>query len=359
MKGLFARLALAFMLITSSILLVSTLMFMYQTHRHFKMYESQAMNMNVTSHSFNVHFEQALLQSTLWTFVIGILVTAIVSVLVARRITTPLIEMKKTAQQMARGNLNVRPNVKGKDELSDLGRSLHYLAQQLVRQEQLRKTMTADVAHELRTPLATIKSHIAAMMDGIWEPTPERLASCYEEVERLTHLVGDLSHLTELEAPHLKLQLIYEDLTEIVKQHAEAMRPLYDQKGVSLTIATQSPLHAMVDKKRMGQVVTNLLSNALKFTPAAGNVSVHLKSGDGAVIVSVKDTGIGINKAELEMVFERFYRGEKSRSRKTGGAGIGLTIVKAIVEAHGGSVNIESKEGAGTEVKVCVPIQAD
>lgn len=358
MKGLFARLTLAFMLITSSILLVSTLMFMYQTHRHFKMYENQAMNMNVATHSFNVHFEQALLQSTLWTLIIGILVTAVVSVLVARRITTPLIDMKRTAQQMAKGNLDVRTNVKGEDELSELGRSLNHLAQQLVRQEQLRKTMTADVAHELRTPLTTIKSHIAAMMDGIWEPTPERLASCYEEVERLTHLVGDLSNLTELESPHLKLHLVSEDITEIVKQHAEAMRPLFDEKGLNLIVAAQNPINVMIDKQRMGQVITNLLSNALKFTPAGGKVKIEFKSVQGAVLVSVKDTGIGIKETEHELVFERFYRGEKSRNRKTGGAGIGLTVVKAIIEAHGGSVSIIGQDGVGTEVQVFVPLQS-
>jgi Signal transduction histidine kinase len=357
MKGLFARLALAFTLITSSILLVSTLMFMYQTHRHFKMFESQTMNMNVTSHSFNVHFEQALLQSALWTFAIGILVTVVVSILVARRITTPLIDMKKTAQQMAKGNLNVRTNVKGEDELSDLGRSLNHLAEQLIRQEQLRKTMTADVAHELRTPLTTIESHIAAMLDGIWEPTPKRLASCYEEVERLTLLVGDLSRLTELESPHLKLQLVSEDITELVKRHAAAMRSLFDEKGVSLIVAAQNPINVMIDKQRMGQVVTNLLSNALKFTPTGGKVSIEFKPAQEAVLVKVKDTGIGINETELEWVFERFYRGEKSRNRKTGGAGIGLTIVKAIVEAHGGKVNIIGQEGFGTEVQVYVPIQ--
>jgi len=355
MKGLFARLTLAFMLITSSILLVSTLMFMYQTHRHFLMYQDQAMRMSVNSDSFNLHFELAIMQSTLWTFLIGILVTALVSVLVARRITTPLIDMNKTAQQMAKGNLNVRTNIKGEDELSDLGRSLNHLAEQLIRQELLRKSMTADVAHELRTPLTTLKSHIAAMMDGIWEPTPRRLASCFEEVERLTHLVGDLSNLTELESPHLKLQIEREDITELVGQIADAMRPLFDEKGIGFAVATHSPVYLRLDKQRMGQVITNLLSNALKFTPSGGTVSVDFQTLQHGLIVSVKDSGTGIKESELPLVFERFYRGEKSRSRKTGGAGIGLTIVKAIVEAHGGTVEIESKEGAGTVVQVFVP----
>ncbi|MFD2330116.1 sensor histidine kinase [Cohnella sp. GCM10020058] len=357
MKSLFARLSFAFMLITSSMLLVSTLMIIFQTHRHFIMFTDQEMDMNVSSDSFNHHFELAIMQSTLWTFVIGICVTALVSVVVAKRITTPLIDMKQTAHQMAKGELNVRTHVNGEDELSDLGRSLNHLAEQLVRQEQLRKTMTADVAHELRTPLATLKSHIAAMLDGVWEPTPKRLASCFEEVERLTHLVGDLSHLTEVESPHAKLKLETEDLTELVEHNADAMRPLFVQRGISLNVAPHSPVYVSLDKQRIGQVITNLLSNALKFTPSGGTVRIEIRTVQEGMTVSVIDSGIGIKESELSMVFERFYRGEKSRSRKTGGAGIGLSIVKAIVEAHGGTIKLESKVGVGTEVQVFFPSQ--
>lgn len=354
-KGLYARLAIAFIGITSSILLISTVTFIIATHYHFSLYQHQAMDTTTDTASFDAHFEQALIQSILWTFIIGIMIAAIVSLYVAKRITSPLIEMKNTAELMAKGTLHVRTRLNGNDELTDLGQSLNHLAEQLQKQERLRKTMTADVAHELRTPLATLKSHMIAMMDGVWEPTSKRLESCYEEIERLTHLVGDLSKLTEIESPHFKLQLQQEDLSVIVRQGVEASKAAFIEKGVLLKFDNEISVLIYLDRQRIAQIVANLLSNALKFTPQGGTVTVQVLDKHHEVKLIVRDTGIGIRESELPFVFERFYRGEKSRSRKTGGAGIGLSIVKAIVEAHKGEINIESKERYGTEVTVHLP----
>ncbi|MDQ0900735.1 MULTISPECIES: cell wall metabolism sensor histidine kinase WalK [unclassified Paenibacillus] len=309
----------------------------------------------MNSPAFDAHFEQALVQSVLWSAILGILLSVLLSLFVAKRITAPLIHMKKVAEQMANGELRARTTVKGNDEIADLGGSLNHLAEQLIHQEQLRKTMTADVAHELRTPLATLKSHMEAMIDGVWMPTPERLESCYEEIERLRFLVGDLEQLTEMESPHFKLKLQEENVSAIVHRNIEASRASFDQKGVNLLFEGLTKVEATLDRQRLGQIVVNLLTNALKFTPQGGKVSVEVKEEEHAVLISISDTGIGMNEDDLRFIFERFYRVEKSRDRKSGGSGIGLTIVKKLVEAHGGTIRMESQLGKGTSVEIHLP----
>ncbi|NOU85678.1 HAMP domain-containing protein [Paenibacillus sp. LMG 31460] len=353
MKGLYARIVIAFIGVASGVLLISTIAFILETHYHFSLYQHQAMDMN--SPAFDTHFEQALVQSVLWSAILGILLSVLLSLFVAKRLTAPLIHMKKVAERMANGELGARTSVKGNDEIADLGGSLNHLAEQLMYQEQLRKTMTADVAHELRTPLATLKSHMEAMIDGVWLPTPERLESCYEEIERLRFLVGDLEQLTEMESPHFKLKLHEENVSAIVHRIIEASRTSFDQKGVNLFFEGLTNVEATLDRQRLGQIVVNLLTNALKFTPRGGQVTVEVKEEQHEVVIVVSDTGIGINEDDLGFVFERFYRVEKSRDRKSGGSGIGLTIVKKLVEAHGGTIRMESRVGEGTSVAIHFP----
>lgn len=353
MKGLYARIAIAFIGVASGVLLISTIAFILETHYHFSLYQHQAMDMN--SPAFDVHFEQALVQSVLWSAILGILLSVLLSLLVAKRITAPLIHMKKVAERMANGELGARTTVKGNDEIADLGGSLNHLAEQLMYQDQLRKTMTSDVAHELRTPLATLKSHMEAMIDGVWMPTPHRLESCYEEIERLRFLVGDLEQLTEMESPHFKLKLHEENVSAIVHRNIEASRTSFDQKGVNLFFEGLTNVEATLDRQRLGQILVNLLTNALKFTPQGGKVTVKVTEEEHAVVIIVSDTGIGMNEDDLRFVFERFYRVEKSRDRKSGGSGIGLTIVKKLVEAHGGTIRMESRVGEGTSVEIHFP----
>ncbi|MDQ0876569.1 two-component system sensor histidine kinase BaeS [Paenibacillus sp. V4I3] len=355
MKGLYARIAIAFIGIATIVLLISTIAFVLATHYHFSLYQDQAMDTNMNSPTFDTHFEQALVQSVLVSAIIGIMLAVLLSLFVAKRITAPLIHMKNVAERMANGELGARTTVKGNDEIADLGGSLNHLAEQLMHQEQLRKTMTADVAHELRTPIATLKSHMEAMIDGIWVPTHQRLESCYEEIERLRFLVGDLEQLTEMESPHFKLKLHKENVSAIVRRNIEANRASFDQKGVNLFFEGLTNVEATLDRQRLGQIVLNLLTNALKFTPQGGKVSVEVKEEEHAVVIIVSDTGIGMNEEDLRLVFERFYRVEKSRDRKSGGSGIGLTIVKKLVEAHGGTIRMQSRVGEGTSVEIQFP----
>jgi two-component system, OmpR family, sensor histidine kinase BaeS len=355
MKGLYARIVIAFIGVASGVLLISTIAFILATHYHFSLYQDQAMDTNMNSPTFDTHFEQALVQSVVVSAIIGIMLSVLLSLFVAKRLTAPLIHMKKVAERIANGELGARTTVKGNDEIADLGGSLNHLAEQLMHQEQLRKTMTADVAHELRTPLATLKSHMEAMIDGVWMPTPERLESCYEEIERLRFLVGDLEQLTEMESPHFKLKLHKENVSAIVHRNIEACRASFAQKGINLLFEGLTNVEATLDRQRLGQIVVNLLTNALKFTPQGGKVFVELKEEEHAVLIIISDTGIGMNEDDLRFVFERFFRVEKSRDRKSGGSGIGLTIVKKLVEAHGGTIRMESRLGEGTSVEIHLP----
>ncbi|WP_248928344.1 sensor histidine kinase [Paenibacillus hamazuiensis] len=355
MKGLYARIAIACIGIASGVLIISAVTFIIGTHYHLTMYQQQAQDMNITSPAFDTHLEQALVQSVFWTAILGIVLAIVISLFVAKRITSPLIEMKAVAERMAKGELTSRTEVTGRDEIADLGNSLNYLAEQLMLQEQLRKTMTADVAHELRTPIATLKSHMAAMIEGVWDPTPRRLESCYEEIERLRFLVGDLEQLTEVESPNFKLKLKEENIGAVVQHHIEAIQAAYERKGVRLSFRNEANIQASIDKLRFGQIIANLLSNALKFTPQGEKVAVEIKEQSETFSISVSDSGIGIDEKELPFIFERFYRADKSRDRKSGGSGIGLTIVKKLVEAHGGAIDIQSRVGEGTTFEFRLP----
>ena len=206
-RGLHARLTWTLVGIAAGVLVLATLVMLVETHHHFAMYENQMQ----TSHDhdlihLNSHIEMALVQSILWTALGALLIAIVVSYLMAKRLTAPLVGMRRVAERMAEGQLEARTEVVGEDEVAELGRTLNWLAEQLQAQESLRKTMSADIAHELRTPLTTLKSHMEAFEDGVWQPTPARIRSCYEEIERLIHLVRDLEHLTHMESPDFTLR---------------------------------------------------------------------------------------------------------------------------------------------------------
>lgn len=351
-RGLRFRLTWLLIGVVTGVLLIAGVSFMVTTHYHFQIYQDQY-GMNHNEQGLNYHLEQALFQSILWTLFAGILLTVLIAPFVAKRLSAPLVEMKKAAEQMTQGKLNVRTHVKGSDELAELGKAFNHLAQQLQKQEELRATMTQDIAHELRTPLATLKSHMLAMLDQVWEPTPVRLRACYEETERLISLVADLEQLTIMESPEFLLQRRPEDLTTLIQQSMDIVTAAFMEKDVHLILLSHPTIQLHVDRDRIIQVLVNLLSNALKFTPAGGNVEIGAIDQNDSALITIHDTGSGIDPAELPYLFERFYRTDKSRNRKLGGSGIGLTIVKKLVDAHGGTVWIES--GQGTLVYIRLP----
>ncbi|KEZ86969.1 sensor histidine kinase [Lacrimispora celerecrescens] len=290
--------------------------------------------------------------------VIGILSSAcsvVVGCLLARRISRPVTKTAYIAKQISKGNYDIRfePGTRIR-ELDDLADAINHLSDALKSQEKLRKQMTADVAHELRTPLTALSSHLEAMIEGLWDATPERLKSCHEEVKRLGTLVEDLGQLAKIEGENLVLNKSRIDLFEIVHTVSDTMKGEISKKNLTLSIEG-SPVFAEADKNRFSQVVANLLSNVVKYTPEGGAIGIKVYETDRLGIVKVTDTGIGIPETELPLIFERFYRTDKSRNRKSGGAGIGLAIVKSIVNAHGGTVTAESIKEQGSCFTVSIP----
>jgi signal transduction histidine kinase len=290
--------------------------------------------------------------------VIGILSSAcsvVVGCLLARRISRPVTKTAYIAKQISKGNYNIRfePGTRIR-ELDDLVDAINHLSDALNCQEKLRKQMTADVAHELRTPLTALGSHLEAMIEGLWEATPERLKSCHDEVKRLGTLVEDLGQLAKIEGENLVLNKSRIDLLEIVGTVSDTMKGEISKKNLSLSIEG-SQVFAEADKNRFSQVIANLLSNAIKYTPEGGAIGILVYETKGCGIVKVKDTGIGIPENELPLIFERFYRTDKSRNRKSGGAGIGLAIVRSIVAAHNGTVTAESIKEQGSCFTVSIP----
>lgn len=224
----------------------------------------------------------------------------------------------------------------------------------LDKQEEIRKQLSADVAHELRTPLTSIGTHLEAMIEGIWEPSKERLENCRDEVLRLGSLVKDLDRLAQADSENLQLNLSSVDLFETMKALLPAWETQTNERGITLTVSG-SPSVVRADKDKLLQVITNLLSNAVKYTPENGHIAVHVFSDGKNGIIEVADDGAGISESDLPYIFERFYRADRSRTRTTGGAGIGLAIVQSIIAAHGGTVTAESENGKGSTFTVTLP----
>jgi len=269
-------------------------------------------------------------------------VAFVIGGVLARRIAAPVAETAKAARDIAAGHYDVkaRDNTKTR-ELHNLVGAINQLAAALSEQENLRKCLCADVAHELRTPLTTLGTHLEAMIEGIWEATPERLRSCHEEIERLGKLVSDVENLQRVESDNLKLRKKPVELLTLAKSVGQSFEGILAQKGLKLMISGEETT-ADADPDRIRSVLVNLISNAVKYTEAGGEITIRTADQAEKSRIVVEDTGPGITQAELPRIFERFYRADRSRNRETGGSGIGLAIVKAVVTAHGGSVRAEN-----------------
>jgi len=285
------------------------------------------------------------------------LTAVLVSLFVTRRIVAPIQAMRRASARIADGRYGERVPATSEDELGQLAVQFNRMAEILERTEQMRRDLIADVAHELRTPLAGITGYVEAMLDGVMAAQPETMRRLHREATRLQRLVDDLQELSRVEAGQVPLHPRRVNVRELVEAGASRLRPQFDEKGVALQIDAASGLPAILaDSDRVAQVLTNLLGNALQYTPPGGRVEVHLRPLDGAVVIAVRDTGIGIPPEHLPHVFDRFYRVDRSRARASGGSGIGLTIVRHLVEAHGGTVRAESAgPGRGSTFTVTLP----
>ncbi|MBN1582611.1 MAG: HAMP domain-containing protein [Anaerolineae bacterium] len=288
-------------------------------------------------------------------------VTAGLAVLVvgsfqAKRIVAPLRALAAAARHIAGGDLSQRVPVTSQDELGDVAVAFNMMASELEQQHELRRRAMADIAHELRTPLSVLQIDLESIEDGLTEPTAEVIAGLQQEVALLNALVGDLRTLSLAEAGELRLDVQTVDVRELVENTGARMRGAAQDKGIVLTtdLPTQS-LFVAGDVQRLTQVLLNLLSNALRYTPLEGKITVSAEQVADEVRVSVQDTGEGIPVDELPFVFERFYRTDHARGRDTGGSGLGLTIARSLIEAHGGRIWAQSQEGLGSTFTFVMP----
>lgn len=300
-------------------------------------------------------FLSALNLILIMTGIISLSFAVFIGWMMARRISRPITKTVDMTKEISDGNYGIRFEARTKTrELDLLVTAINNLAASLEQQEGLRKQLTADVAHELRTPLATIGTHIEAMIEGIWEPTTERLESCYEEISRITNLVKDMERLSKVESDNLKLNIAPVDISNLAEKIKTNFETDIYNKNLDVSISGKAGI-VMADRERISQVMINLLSNAIKYTPESGKIEIILNESQTEMMIQVKDNGIGIPDEQLPFVFERFYRADKSRNRNTGGAGVGLAIVKSIVLAHGGKVEAESKLEEGSVFRVILP----
>jgi len=302
---------------------------------------------------------RAAVTEALVVAVIVALVTAIgVSIFVSRRVVTPIRRMMQASHHIADGHYRKRVEVTGPDELGQLADSFNQMAATLEQTETMRRDLIANVAHELRTPLSGIKGYMEGLIDGVLPAQPDTYQQVYREADRLQRLVNDLQELSRVEAGAFELDRQPVDMADLITQTANRLRPQFDEKSVTLTLNLPYNLPpGRVDEDRVCQVLTNLIGNALQYTPAGGTVTVTATIEAKNLKITVKDTGIGIDPEHLPYLFTRFYRVDKSRSRAGGGSGIGLTIAKLLIEAHGGKIWATSPgEGQGSEFGFTLPL---
>jgi signal transduction histidine kinase len=297
----------------------------------------------------------ALVRAQLVGALAAALIAFVLAVVVARRITAPLAALAAATQALRRGEPETRVAVARDDEIGDLARGFNSMADALEREDQLRRHLLGDVAHELRTPLTNIQGHLEALRDGVLPVVPGTFASLHDEAARLGRLVADLEALARAEAAGFSLERARCDLSQIARDVAAELADRFRAKGVSLEMATE-PAEVFADPDRLGQVARNLLSNALKYTPAGGHVRVGTGSDNARSFLDVADDGPGIAQDDLRHVFDRFWRGGKVADAS--GSGIGLTVARELARAHGGEVTARSEPGHGSEFRLVLPVAA-
>ncbi|GAA0067452.1 MAG: HAMP domain-containing sensor histidine kinase [Clostridium perfringens] len=287
--------------------------------------------------------------------VLLILASTIMGFIISRSIIRPINKLMTKAKYMSKGEYDKKIEINTDIlEINDLINSINNLSQSIKEQENIRKRLTGDISHELKTPLTNIQSHLEAMIDGIWEPTEERLLSVKEEAERLSSLVSDMQKLNKYDEFSIKLKKDNVNISDIICFVIFQFSNLAKSKNIKIEYEKKN-INLYCDKDKITQALVNILSNAIRYSNEGSTIFIEERLKDNKVIISIEDQGIGISEEDLKYVFERFYRADKSRTRATGGTGIGLTIVKSIVSSHGGEVKLESKLGEGSKFTIILP----
>ncbi len=306
--------------------------------------------------------EQLLLnrlnRPALFAALVAGIVSLVLALVFAYSLLRPVRELTHAATQLAHGDLSQRVPVRGRDEIASLGATFNFMAESLEYAEASRRAMTADIAHELRNPLAVQRANLEAMQDGVYPLTAQNLEPVLEQNRLLTRLVEDLRTLAMADAGQLKLECTPADYPAMVKRIVDRFNPTAaaQQVNLSLDLPAEPAAPVLLDTMRFEQILGNLLSNALRYTTAGGHIQVRLSYAGGKAILSVRDNGAGIPAEALPHVFERFYRADKARSREDGGSGLGLAIARKLAEAHGGTLTAANHPDGGAVFTLTLPV---
>ncbi len=314
----------------------------------------------------DIFSENAFLVSILRMLVVGSLISGsialLVGLLIARHLTRPLVALTQAAQRLAMGERHAPLTIPADKELADLASAFNIMAANLDRQEELRRQLVADIAHELRTPLSVLRLEIEALEDGVAQNTPETLGSLREEVTLISRLIDDLRLLSLADAGQLTLAPETLVVQDVLARVVAPLVPRAQQHGLELRIVDCSssngcaPLTVYADPQRLAQILHNLLENAVRYTPSGGTITLHTAAMPNQyVLFEVADTGPGIAADDVPHIFDRFYRATHARDRERGGSGLGLSIVLRLVEAHGGTITVDSVMGQGSVFRVLLP----
>jgi signal transduction histidine kinase len=291
---------------------------------------------------------------------VGGLLSLVAGGILSRSLTAPLSRLAEAARAIGARDLSQRVPVEGATEIASLAKDFNSMVEQLDHAQKLRQNLVADVAHELRTPLTVLQGNLRAILDGVYPLTTDEITRLYEQTRTLSRLVNDLHELSQADAHELPLNRTVLQVDAWLTDQLDAYKPLAEAQGITLEAQLPSALPSLrADQARLSQVIGNLVLNAVRHTPAGGRVTLMAEAGRGELCIQVRDTGEGIAPEHLPFVFERFYRAESSRSREMGGAGLGLAIARAILEAHDGTISVASAgKGQGSTFTLRLPLTA-
>ena len=349
-------------LVMISVIIVMSLSINFMVENKFLTYISKINKESLER--YNITYLKDLFIKDIRNMIIGIsllmiIVVISISIFISQKISKPIIVVSKMTDSLKRGGYDQTLEYESSIvEIDNLVNSINDLSKELYNMEKLRKRLTSDISHELRTPLTSIQTHLEAMIDGIWEPTEERLISVNEEVIRISHLVDELKNLAKYDSDKNKLNISEVDLEQLIKNIIYNNESFALEKNIKIEYNLEK-IKAHIDKEKISQVIVNLISNAIRYTNCncerLGKIIIRLYKEENLIKISVKDNGIGIPKKSLDYIFERFYRVDKSRNRKTGGTGVGLTICKSIIDLHNGNIEVKSEVNKGSEFIVSIP----
>ncbi len=310
---------------------------------------------DVLMNRLDIAFRDNTYHALLMAGAASVIVATLVGLWFSRSLIRPVRKISAAAQEISEGNLSARTGMRGGNELSRLGEQFDAMAESIEKDRQMEMQLTSDVAHELRTPLMAIQATVEAMLDGVYDTDPEHLSLIESEVRRLSRLVDALLKLSRLERRSQPMNEEVCDVGELAEAVVVSHEMLVQDSGLKIQAHVNGTVKAVCDKDMIKQAVANLVSNAVRYTPEGGRIDVTVRRENGWAVIDVSDTGIGLSPEEEKMVFSRFWRADSDRGRKSGGLGIGLSVVKEIVSQHKGQIKAKGEKGVGSTFTIMLP----